>query len=548
MKYKLRSYFAKFKVKGVAFDSRKVKHNDAFFAIKGDKYDGNYYVDQAIAKGAVLVFTDDPNRNAINGDGVNIDVLNGDVINRVTSRDDNIIYLSNIRYALALAAGIIYPNLPKKLIAVTGTNGKTSVVSYCQQLLELMGVKSAAIGTIGITANEEIKSQLSVNVDSELTTADPITFRKILHELSYLVDVVAFEASSHGIEQDRLGNVQVNAAAFTSFSQDHLDYHKTMDNYLAVKLKLFSKNLIKDAKAVISKDINFKAQIIKYFTSHNVKFIETGGTVVSINDVAGNEVSRNVGSSINLIESSVSGQIIDFTRGKKQYNFKTAIIGSFQATNLLIAAEILASIGYEFDHVATKLTKVKPVSGRLQKITSNKVKHIFHVFVDYAHTPDALKKSLEELSKLKKATGRLVVLIGCGGDRDKAKRPIMGEIAVKIANLVIITDDNPRNEDPAKIRLAIIQGARNHGIKSQGIKTDKCQANASLNTSKIANRENIIEIANRKIAIESAIDLLQKDDILLIAGKGNEDYQIIGDEKTSFSDIEIAEASISKFI
>lgn len=479
----------KHKITNLSYDSRlATSEEDAFFAIKGVNSDGNQYIPDVIKKGVRLIITDNPAS-----------------LVHSTSRVE-IVLVDNARAALAEGAGILYPQLPKYLVAATGTNGKTSVVSYCEQLYSLLGVRSASIGTVGVTYSEDVHIQLIQDILDEtpsLTTADPITIRQILHNLAQNhVEGVAFEASSHGLDQERLSGIKVQAACFTSFSQDHLDYHKDMQNYLLAKLKLFTDNLSEQGIAVLNAEMKEIDYIKNYLQERNIKFITVGNS-----------------GDLNIITShhGTYKQNITFTYNKKEYSFATEIAGSFQAYNLLIAALMVHITGFPFDDVVSKLAKVRAVKGRLERITDNNSP--FHIFVDYAHTPDALEKTLLELKKIKSGNGLLKVIFGCGGDRDRGKRPLMGQIAGDIADFVVVTDDNPRNEYPEQIRHHIIQGIK-----------------ASTNSFK--------EISDRKIAIIETINFLQPNDILLIAGKGHEEYQIIGDTKLPFSDSAIAREAV----
>ena len=480
MRHRIEKLFQESEVTGVSFDSRKVKSGDAFFAISGENFDGNKYIEDAFKNGASIVFTD----NAV-------------------KKSDKVEYVEDIRMWLAIAAGLMFSKTPDNLVAVTGTNGKSSVVSYVHQILAKLNQKSACIGTLGVESTEIIPDELLKDTKSVLTTADPVTFRKVLNGLDESgVKNVAFEASSHGLFQRRLGDVKVKSAAFTSFSQDHLEYHQTMDDYLQAKLILFTENLVEDGEAVINSETMFFDFIKNFLIEKNIPFSTVG---------------HNGDLSIKKNKQSLEGQIIECEYRGIKYPFKTNIIGSFQASNLLIAAKLVSNLGIDFDQIIAKLPEVKAVPGRLQRITSADFE--YQVFVDYAHTPDALQKSLEELKSLKQKSGRLHVVFGCGGDRDTLKRPIMGKIASDIADKVIITDDNPRTEDPKKIRGQIAEAA----VEAE-------------------------EIADRKSAIVDTIARLRKNDILLIAGKGHEDYQIIGKEVIKFSDIEIAQKAVQKDI
>lgn len=476
---KLREYFQKYKIKGIGFDSRKLNEGDAFFAIKGERVDGNNYIDAALQNKAAVVFTDNP-----------------------AYQKERVIYLENIRQALALAGSLIYPKLPTHLMAVTGTNGKTSVASYVQQIIAKLGGSSASIGTLGVIASKKLPPSLvKAYSESGLNTPDPIIFRKIIQTLAEEnIQHVIFEASSHGLYQQRIGDIKIGSAAFTSFSQDHLEYHKTMEDYLKAKLLLFTENLSRAGEAIINSEISYLDFIIKFLRQRDIKF-----TTVGLNGQL----------KIVCCEQSLLGQSIAYEFNGKTYSFFTNIIGSFQATNMLIAAKIVMNAGFKFEDVISVLPKIKAVPGRLQRVTDEK--DDFQVFVDYSHTPDALEKSLQELKAIKNTEGRLVVVFGCGGDRDALKRPIMGKIASMIADIAIVTDDNPRTEDAAKIREEIIRGA-----------------------------PEISEIGDRKKAINNAIANLKKNDILLIAGKGHESYQIIGDKKHHFSDVRVARKALLK--
>ncbi len=469
-------------------DSRLAKAGDIFFAIKGASSDGNKFIDDVINKGVKFIITDDA------------ESLNNP---NITANDVHINLVSDARLALSQAANILYPLLPSYMIAATGTNGKTSVVSYCRQLYTLLGVPSCSIGTIGVecASGLDLSVQDILDKSPALTTLDPITFRHILHKLAENnTKYVAFEASSHGLDQQRLCGVKVNAACFTSFSQDHLDYHQNMANYLLAKLKLFTDNLLPTGTAVLNSEIAQLDYIKHYLQQRNIKFLTVG-----------------MNGDLKIIDSTIPGhkvpghKVCDY-KGQK-YNFTTDIVGSFQASNLLIAVMMVHLTGFPLEQVISKLSQVKAVKGRLERVGNS------NVFIDYAHTPDALEKSLLELRKIKSDKGLLKVIFGCGGDRDSSKRPLMGQVAAKIADEIIITDDNPRNEDPKLIRQQIIPAI-------------------------IAITNSFIEIKNRKIAITETIHNLQKDDILLIAGKGHENYQIIGNKKLPFNDFDIANKAL----
>jgi len=459
MTLNLKQLFEKHNVKSMSINSKTLKKNEVFFAFKSN------FIEDALDKGAALVITDN--------------------IKNIDIEPNKVIYVENIQATLYEAIEIFYPSIPQTMIAVTGTNGKSSVVSYIAQLYSLLGGKSASIGTIGVEVFGSNKYNYTV---PELTTLDYLSFRKTAHNLAENgTEYLAFEASSHGLDQKRLGQIKVNIACFTSFSQDHLDYHHTRENYLAAKLKLFTDHLSKKGIAILNSEVKIKDLLDEY----KIKYLSVG---------------TNGDIKITKINGSLKGQNISFIFNNKEYSFNTPIIGSFQASNLLIAALAVHHTGFDFDKVISALIKVKPVKGRMERIENA------NIFIDYAHTPDALEKALTELKNIKAPNSKLSVIFGCGGNRDTNKRSIMGSIASELADNVIITDDNPRNEDPKLIRQEIIRGIQ---------------------------KANYTEIADRKEAIKYGISNLKQDDILLIAGRGHESYQIIGDKKIAFSDAEI---------
>lgn len=475
MKSKIEKLFAEKKIESISLDSRKIGDNCAFFAISGQKSNVDHNINDARKNGAVLIFSDDLSKKEYK----------------------DIVYVENVRDAVSIACEIFYPNLPKNLIGVTGTNGKTSVVSYVYQILSLLKKEVASIGTVGIQSTKNIDQNLEISI-SGYTTSDVISFHNVLTELyNNKIDNVVFEASSHGLDQKRMGNVKLQTGAFTSFSQDHLDYHKNMSEYLDAKLKLFSNHLNLSSEAVINSEMEHIDEVKNFLGNHNIKY---------------NTVGQDGDLSIKKFISSLEGQEVQFSFCGKNYQFKTNIIGSFQSINILIAVKLVYNLGINFEDIIQILPHLTPVIGRMQRITDQH--HQYQIFVDYAHTPDALEKTLKELSVLKKDNGNLYVIFGCGGDRDNSKRPLMGKIASKIADYIIITDDNPRNEAPETIRKDILSG--------------------------ISEKSRIIEISGREKAIIDTIAKLSKNDILLIAGKGHEDYQIIQGKKIPFSDIEIA--------
>ncbi|AAY61219.1 UDP-N-acetylmuramyl-tripeptide synthetase family protein [Rickettsia felis str. Pedreira] len=523
MPYNLKQLFQKHNVKGLSINSKTVKENDIFFAIKGQNVDGNDFINEVLNQAVALVITDNKKNTII---------------------DDKVIYVEDVQVALYEAIEIFYPKKPKNLIAVTGTNGKSSVVSYIAQTYSLLGKKAASIGTIGV---EIFGCDNLINDVPELTTLDYLSFRKIAHNLAENnIEYLAFEASSHGLNQARLGEIKVNTACFTSFSQDHLDYHHTKENYLLAKLKLFTRHLFKPAyreefkgdtehsttayilvREDASTGSTSKLLLEAKFGKMSTEYLLQGGLAILNSDIAEIEfvkdylrnhnikfitVGKKGDVQITKINGSLKAQNINFIFNNRECSFNTSIIGSFQASNLLIAALSIHYIGFDFNKIIEILTQVKPVKGRMERIGNT------NIFVDYSHTPDALEKALTELKNVKLRDSRLNVVFGCGGNRDKTKRSLMGQIAARLADNVIITDDNPRHEDPKLIRAEIISGIE---------------------------KADYTEIANREEAIKYGINNLKQDDILLIAGKGHENYQIIGDKKLPFDDAEIVRKLMS---
>ena len=454
--------FLKYKNRNFSINSKKVKKNDIFFAMEGSKQSGNLYSSEALSKGAYKVVTSKNTKNK------------------------NYLIVKNVNKFLAEACSIKYKEKPKNIIAVTGTNGKSSVANFYFQILKNLKINSAAIGTLGIFYKNKVKR-------TNLTTPDIITIHK---ELNFLkknkIDNVCLEASSHGLHQNRLDGINFTAGIFTNFTQDHLDYHKNLKKYLQAKLSLFSSLLKKNSFAVLDTDIPEFSIINKICKKRKIKILSFG--------------SR--GNTIKLISHYYFGkkQIIKINFLNKIYNIKLDLIGDFQIKNVLAA--ILASYlsVKNPDQIINTLSKIKSATGRMQYV-GNKKKSA--VVVDYAHTPDALKKSLQTLAK--QFNKKVDVVFGCGGDRDKGKRYKMGDIADQFASKIYLTNDNPRSENPISIIKQIKKGCSRSKI-----------------------------ILDRKVAIKSAINNLNTDSILLIAGKGHENYQIINNQKKYFSDQKVS--------
>jgi UDP-N-acetylmuramoyl-L-alanyl-D-glutamate--2,6-diaminopimelate ligase len=456
-------------VAGLAVDSRAVKPGDVFFALGGSKTDGTRFIEAAVGAGAVAV-----------------------VAGHAHSASVPVIVTPNPRRALAQAAAAFYPRQPQTIAAVTGTSGKTSVAAFTRQLWESLGDDAASLGTIGIVSRYR-------NVYGSLTTPDPVALHRALDELAGEgVTHLALEASSHGLDQHRLDGVRIKAAAFTNLSRDHMDYHPTVEHYLAAKLRLFTDLAPEGAPAVIAADHEHSAAVIAAARARKLDVVTVGRR----------------GEGIRLTDAEIDGfgQKITVAHGGQTYRLRLPLVGEFQIENALVAAGLAISTGGDAAKVFAALEKLEGAKGRLELIGE---RNGAPVFVDYAHKPDALMKALQALRPY--AKGRLVVVFGAGGDRDAGKRPLMGEIATQHADAVIVTDDNPRSEKPATIRAAILATAK--GAK---------------------------EIGDRAEAIRSAIASLQSGDVLLIAGKGHETGQIVGDKVLPFSDHEAASAALAE--
>jgi len=458
-------------VAGIAMDSRVVKPGDVFFALAGIKTDGARFIDQAIASGAAAVVSD-----------------------RIPEGDDRVpfIAVSNPRRALALAAARFYARQPATIAAVTGTSGKTSVAVFTRQIWQMLGYPSASIGTIGLVSPKRA-------VYGSLTTPDPIALHRSLDELAGEgVTHLAIEASSHGLDQHRLDGVRVSVGAFTNLSRDHMDYHPTVEHYLAAKLRLFNDLIVDGGAAVIVADHEQSQAVIDAARQRKLRIVTVG----------------RKGDGIKLVDAALDGfaQMLTLEHEGKLHRVRLPLVGEFQIENALVAAGLVIAVGSDATRVFAALENLQGAPGRLELVGEH---NGAPVFVDYAHKPDALAKALEALRPYTRR--KLVVVFGAGGDRDAGKRPLMGAIAAENADIVIVTDDNPRSENPATIRAAIMAAAK--GAQN---------------------------IGDRAEAIRAAIAGLQKGDALLIAGKGHETGQIIGDRVLPFSDHDAAAAALAE--
>jgi UDP-N-acetylmuramoyl-L-alanyl-D-glutamate--2,6-diaminopimelate ligase len=460
-------------VGGVTADSRTVKSGDLFVAITGGKSDGRRFVEAAITSGAAAIVAELPSETPI-------------------PESVALVRVDNARRALALIAAKVYPRQPRTIAAVTGTSGKTSVAAFTRQIWSALGHRAASIGTIGIVAP-------SGETYGSLTTPDPVALHRSLDKLvGDGVTHLAIEASSHGLDQHRLDGLQIAAAGFTNITRDHLDYHPSFDAYFAAKLRLFKDLLAPTGTAVVDADHEHAEAVIAAAKTRALSVVSVG----------------RKGQGIRLIEAAVDGfvQTLRLEHDRKNYLVRLPLVGEFQIENALVAAGLAIATGGSADAVFAALEQLEGAKGRLERVG---VSHGAPIFVDYAHKPDALAKALDALRPY--VSGRLVVVFGAGGDRDRGKRPLMGAIAAAKADRVIVTDDNPRSEDAAAIRAAIVAAARG-----------------------------ATEIGDRREAIRRAIADLRPGDVLLIAGKGHETGQIIGDRIVPFSDHETVATALKE--
>jgi len=452
---KLNKRFFKFKFNGITFNSSDVKKDFIFFAIKGNNFDGNKFIKDAIKNGSKIIISE---------------IVKEEIKN-------NILYLrnKNPRKLLAEFAAKINYKRPNNLVAVTGTNGKSSIANFYYQILKLNKKNVASIGTLGI-------SGINYKKNISNTTFDPIHLNKILRVLKEKkINNVILEASSHGLKQHRLDGIKFNLGIFTNLSRDHLDYHKTFKNYFNSKLILFRKLMKKKSSVIFDEDLNITKKIKSISKNKNLKTLSIGSKTSNLKIIEHKFVNME--------------QQIKFLYNDRIYSFSTSLIGKVQIKNLLMSVLAAYKSNININNILNSIKKIKSVHGRLEKIGNLKNNSI--VILDYAHTPDALEvclKNLRDQFSLKKIN----IVFGCGGERDVPKRKIMGRIANTYCKKVYLTDDNPRKENPKKIR---------NQIKEQ------------------ISRKKLVEISSRALAIKSAIQNIQSDEIVVVAGKGHETYQ-----------------------
>lgn len=453
-------------INGIEDNSNNVGKDFIFFALSGFNTSGEKYIDQAIKNGARYVVIDQNSNVEIKRDNVKI------------------IKVENPRKFLSQMLSLYYKEKPENIVAITGTNGKTSVVNFYQQICHLLNFKSASIGTLGVIDSD---NQFESKGLPSLTSPSSLELNKLLTKLNEKkITHVALEASSHGIYQHRIDYLNFKAVGFTNFSQDHLDYHKTLEEYFKAKLRIFSEVLESGKYAVLNTDIDEFDILNRTCKNRNIRVIEYGKKAKDL---------QILSSSDSEWEVKVFGKI---------YSLDSKIKGEFQLYNILCSIGLAIACELPISSVMNIINRLKAARGRLELARSY---NCAEVYIDYAHTPDSLKTVLQTLRKT--CGGKLHVLFGCGGQRDVGKRGLMGDIANELADYVIVTDDNPREENANLIRQQILKF---------------CPKGK--------------EVEGRANAIKFAMDSLRDNDILVIAGKGHEDYQLIGKNKIHFSDFE----------
>ena len=452
-------------------NSRNVKKGSVFFAIKGTTADGHKFIPDAIKKGATTVVVQDRK-------------IAEDIKSRYPQI--NIILVENTRITQAETARKFYgyPDRALKIIGITGTNGKTTTSHIIAQFLELYGKTTGIIGTTGYKIRDKVISE-------GRTTPDAIQWFSLLDRFRKEgAEFVVAEISSHALDQYRVYGTEFDAAVFTNLSHDHLDYHKTLEEYFLAKRRLFEQ-LSLEKPAVINADDNYGKRLIKEF-QNTVSYGKNPQADLKILDY----------------QQCQSQTCIDFEYKGKRFDIKTSLLGDFNVYNMAAALLTLIKLGMPIEFLIEKAPFIKPVRGRFEVVEGNGIK----VIIDYAHTPDALENVLKSINKIKEK--RVITVFGAGGDRDREKRPLMGKIAQRLSDIVVITSDNPRSEDPMDIIRDIKTG--------------------------LTSEKNIFVEIDREKAIEKAINMAEKGDIILIAGKGHETYQIIGNKTIHFDDKEVA--------
>lgn len=452
-------------VTGFALDHRKVASGNIFGAFRGARFNGEDFIDESVRRGAVAV------------------------VARPEARVEGAAHLAAAepRKLFASLAARYFGPYPDMIVAVTGTNGKTSTVELTRQMWRMAGHRSASIGTLGVTTADD-------QVKTGLTTPDIVTFLSNMAGMRRMgISHVAYEASSHGLDQYRAEGVPVRAAAFTNLSRDHLDYHSDMDAYFAAKMRLFDEVVEDGGCAVVWTGDPKSGEVIDHARRRGLRLLTVGPGAETIE-----LVSR---------QSTPLGQQLLLRHEGADHKVSLPLIGAYQAANVLVAAGLVLATGGEWATTLSAMGRVSPVRGRLERAVISRAGA--PVYVDYAHTPDAIEAAISALRP--HVEGRLITVLGAGGDRDQGKRPEMGAVAARLSDAVIVTDDNPRGEDPAAIRSAVMAGA-----------------------------PGATEIGDRRAAIAAAIATAKSGDIVLVAGKGHEQGQVVGERVLPFDDVTVA--------
>jgi UDP-N-acetylmuramoyl-L-alanyl-D-glutamate--2,6-diaminopimelate ligase len=466
------------RVHGLAVDSRAVGPGFLFAALPGSQGHGAAYLPMALDRGAAAILTDAAGAREAEA--------------ALAGRDAALVVAEDPRAALAYAAALWFDAQPDTIVAVTGTNGKTSVASFTRQIWTALGQTAINIGTTGVEGAWE--------APSGHTTPEPITLHRLLAEAAAAgVTHAAMEASSHGLDQRRLDGVRLRAAGFSNFSQDHLDYHGTFEAYFAAKAGLFARVLPEDGVAVINTDDPRGAEMAAIAARRGQRVLRVGRGAEADLRILGQRFDAG-------------GQDLRLGYAGRTHQLRLSLIGGFQAANVALAAGLAIAADEAPEAVIAALPQLRGVRGRMQPAASRG--NGAAVFVDYAHTPDAVATALRALRP--HVMGRVVVVLGAGGDRDRTKRPLMGQAAAAHADLVFVTDDNPRTEDPAQIRAAVMAGC-----------------------------PGAVEVGDRAEAILRGVDALGPGDALLVAGKGHETGQVIGTQSYPFDDVEQASLAVA---
>lgn len=465
-------------VSGLALDSRKVESGTLFAALPGTRVHGGEFIQYALRMGAGAVLTDRA--------GAEI------AADELAASDVALVVVEDPADALAHAAALFFGAQPETMVAVTGTNGKTSVASFTRQIWEALKVKAVNIGTTGVEGAYE--------APGIHTTPEPVTLHGVLADMAAAgVTHGAMEASSHGLDQKRMDGVRLAAAAFTNLTQDHLDYHGTMEAYFEAKLRLFTGLLPEGGVAVVNMDDTYGPRVAEACEAHGIEVLGVAQYADAALKITGRRIDE-------------TGQDVLFRWQGEARQVRLNLIGAFQAMNVLTAAGLVIAGGEDPDAVFAVLPKMEGVRGRMQLAARRR--HGAPIYVDYSHTPDSLEVALKALRP--HVLGRLIVIFGAGGDRDTSKRPLMGEAAALWSDVAFVTDDNPRSEDPASIRAAVMAGC-----------------------------PEATEVADRAEAILRGVDMLEPGDALLIAGKGHETGQQVGDVVYPFDDVEQASVAVA---